>query len=148
VHNDVKSRLRYLPNTPKQTTEDTHVTQNLRHHLLLSTDVPQTLDTINTSFVTTHFLFSYMDFTHLIFSYLHDLLSTLHHFCLELSKLRDTTIHNSEKLLDPKSFLSQLSRLRMALLVRFHQVCVLFSCPLLFYIFFLYGICWLIIIGF
>jgi hypothetical protein len=81
VHNDVKSRLRYLPNTPKQTTEDTHVTQNLRHHLLLSTDVPQTLDTINTSSVTTHFLFSYMDFTHLIFNYLHDLLSTLHHFC-------------------------------------------------------------------
>jgi hypothetical protein len=62
-------------------TEDTHVTQNLHHHLLLSTAIPLTLDTINTSSVTTRFLFSYMDFTHLIFSYLHDLLSTLHHFC-------------------------------------------------------------------
>jgi hypothetical protein len=45
-------------------------------------------------------------------------------------------IHNSEKGLAPKSFISKLSRLRMALLASalFHLVCFLLSHPLLFWI--------------
>jgi hypothetical protein len=47
-----------------------------------------------------------------------------------------TTIHNSEKGLAPKSFISKLLRLRMALLAStpFQLVCFLLSCHLLFWI--------------
>lgn len=112
-----------------------YVTHNLHHHFLLSTGVPQTLRHYQHFFCNN--LLPLLIYR--IYPFNFQLLARpplqASPFLLRAVKTRRHNDPQLRKRTWSKIVSFQLSRLTMALLVRFHQVCVLVSCSLLLYIF-------------